>query len=566
MTRGRLLRSPRLLNALVVGMCVSVTALTWFGYSATRKWQRSSELLVQWHADETADLLVTALTRDMRAVQESVLSSADWDRFMLNPPYDVSYVVASAFARYPYPEAFFGGRGGTLTPDDVMFFTRSERPPLWAAEDEEPSRFPVTIRRREAIAERILDRIRSDAAAGRRFSIFEVRLGDHVHQVVTRLLYSDEWREQLDGVFGFTVDLSWVREHYFPELTHEVSRIAGAAPGLTLEVVDQAGIRVASTPDAAGSSDPSSRRPFPIVFFDPLLVAVDQPSDFVQREWFVQVGRAGDPALTAAVRSADRTLILAALSLALGLIMTARAVRASESLSELRAEFVATATHELKTPIAAIRAAGETMASGRVGTSTARQEYAELVVQESRRLSRLVENLLAWSRITDVTDAYVFEPTALATVVPRVCQEFGHQLRSAGFVTQIDVPVDLPLVRADATALGLLLDNLVDNAIRYSPTTRFLRITARPHRDMVTLDVGDQGCGIPADEIEYVTRRFFRGRQMVANGTGLGLAIVKRIVADHGGRLAINSAVNVGTTVSVSLPIVRDHEEADSRC
>jgi signal transduction histidine kinase len=296
-----------------------------------------------------------------------------------------------------------------------------------------------------------------------------------------------------------------------------------------------------------------------MLFFDPLLVAVDQPSDLVRREWFVQVGRTGDPALTAAVHSADRTLILAALSLALGLIMTARATRASESLSELRAEFVATATHELKTPIATIRAAGETMASGRVSTPTARQEYAELVVQESRRLSRLVENLLAWSRITDVTDAYVFEPTALATVVPRVCQEFGHQLRAAGFVTQIDVPADLP-------ALGLLLDNLVDNAIRYSPTTRFLRITARRRGDAVTLDVGDQGCGIPADEIEHVTRRFFRGRQRVANGTGLGLAIVKRIVTDHGGGLAIHSAIRVGTTVSVSLPIARDHEEADSRC
>jgi signal transduction histidine kinase len=565
MTRRRLLRSPRLLNALVVGMCISVTALTWFGYSATRKWQRSSELLVQWHADETADLLVTALTRDMRAVQESVLSSADWDRFMLNPPYDVSYVVASAFARYPYPEAFFGGRG-VVSADDVMFFTRSERPPLWAVDDEAPSRFPVTIGRRKAIAERILDRIRSDASAGRRFSIFEVRLGDHVHQVVTRLLYSDEWREQLDGVFGFTVDLSWVRAHYFPELTNEVARIAGAAPGLTLEVVDQAGVRVASTRDTGGPHGPSSRRPFPILFFDPLLVAVDQPSDLVRREWFVQVGRTDDPALTAAVHSADRTLILAALSLALGLIMTARATRASESLSELRAEFVATATHELKTPIATIRAAGETMASGRVSTPTARQEYAELVVQESRRLSRLVENLLAWSRITDVTDAYVFEPTALATVVPRVCQEFGHQLRAAGFVTQIDVPADLPLVRADATALGLLLDKLVDNAIRYSPTTRFLRITARLRGDVVTLDVSDQGCGIPADEIEHVTRRFFRGRQRVANGTGLGLAIVKRIVTDHGGGLAIHSAMRVGTTVSVSLPIARDHEEADSRC
>ena len=108
-------RSRGLAGVLAAGMCVSISVLSWFGYRAIREWQRSSMLLVERRTDEAADLLVTALTHDMRAVQKSVLPSADWDVFMLTPPYDVSNVAAGAFARYPYPEAFFAGRGTVVT-------------------------------------------------------------------------------------------------------------------------------------------------------------------------------------------------------------------------------------------------------------------------------------------------------------------------------------------------------------------------------------------------------------------------------------------------------------------
>ena len=189
-----------------------------------------------------------------------------------------------------------------------------------------------------------------------------------------------------------------------------------------------------------------------------------------------------------------------------------------------------------------------------------------MVVQEAKRLTRLVDNLLALSRITDVTEVYSFEPLALDALVARAMQDFDHQFREAGFETQVDVSTDLPLIHADRTAMTLLIDNLIDNAIRYSPTTRSLIVSAHRRDDAVVLDVADRGRGIPADEIALVTRKFFRGRHLVSNGSGLGLAIVKRVVSDHGGRLAIRSAVADGTTVSVTLPIARDdEEEADSR-
>jgi len=473
--------------------------------------------------------------------------------------------VASAFARYPYPESFFAARGVPASAT-VIFFTRSNRPPAWAPEEATPNRFPVTAGTAPAVADPIVARIGADAAYGRRFSIFQLPIGGVPHQVIVRLLYHDQFRDQLEGVFGFTVDMTWVRKHYFPELTGQVARIGGTGSGLALAVVDADGKGVAQT-TASTQEGPTSRRTFPMMFFDPLLVVLDPPGDLRWDQWAVRVSAAADPTLEAAIRGADRTLIVAAFaaaSLAIGFVLTARAVRASASLAEMRSEFVATVTHELKTPIATIRAVGDSLASGRVSETGDQREYARLVVQEAKRLTRLVDNLLAMSRITDVADVYSFEALGLDALADTVIEEFRQQLSAVRFDAEVDIPADLPPVRADRTAMTLLLENLIDNAIRYSPATRSLRISARQEgRAVVVLEVADRGRGIPADEIGHVTRKFVRGRHAGSGGSGLGLAIVKRIVSDHGGRLAIHSVINAGTTISVSLPIFEDDEEAD---
>ena len=176
-------------------------------------------------------------------------------------------------------------------------------------------------------------------------------------------------------------------------------------------------------------------------------------------------------------------------------------------------------------------------------------------IREATRLSRLVDNLLAYARITDVADAYSFEPVMLEAVVDRSLQEFEPHLTHEGFELHVELPEDLPPVKADPTALGLMLNNLVDNAIRYSRGTRWLQIAAHRENGAVVLEVSDRGMGIPEDEIERVTRKFFRGSQSNAGGSGLGLAIVDRIVADHSGTLAIRSIVGQGTTVAVTLPV-----------
>jgi signal transduction histidine kinase len=261
-------------------------------------------------------------------------------------------------------------------------------------------------------------------------------------------------------------------------------------------------------------------------------------------------------------------------------VLTARAVRESERLTELRSEFVSTVTHELKTPIATIRAAGDTIVRGRITSAEGLRQYAELVVQEAKRLGRLVDNLLAYARITDVTELYHFDAIDVRALVDDAAQEFGAQLTTDKFDVVIEIPPDLPQVWGDPAALKLVLRNLIDNAIRYSGQSRWLRIaadtTAAADGPRVAIAVSDRGIGIPEDELDQVTRRFFRGRRTTAGsatpevagpdagsggsataGSGLGLAIVQRIIEAHGGRVAAASeGAGLGSTFRVFLPAV----------
>jgi signal transduction histidine kinase len=541
---------------LAAGVCLSIGLLTWYGYRAIAGWERSSAQLAERRASEIADLLLTTLSRDVRGVQSSVLASPYFDSVTLDAPYGVAKLVATAFARYPYPESFFAWRG-VGDASRVLWFNRAERRPAWMPGDATEARFPVAIDRAPAASAALLDRIRQDAALGRRFSIFETRLGDHAYQVVVRLLYRDTYSEELDGAFGFTVNLDWVRLNYLPELTRQVARIGrSTGVGFTLAVLDGQGNLIAGESSEL-MRRATTRRSFPLMFFDPWIVMLDQPKDLSRDVWTVLVRTDNDPTLVAAL-GANRTLIVAAIAagtLAVGLVLTARVARASATLAEIRSDFVANVTHELKTPISTIRAAGDTLVRGSVSGKEESREYGHLVVQEAKRLTRLVENLLAYARVTDVAQHYGFEALDLGALVAGVRREFQAQLTAAGFELDLDLPADLPAVLGDPAALRLALENLVDNAIRYSGTQRSLRIAARRQDGGVRLEVTDRGIGIPDDEIAHVTRRFYRGRTAPSGGSGLGLAIVSRIIEAHGGTLGIRTQVGAGTTVSLTLRV-----------
>lgn len=528
-----------------------IAALAWFGYRAAQEWQRSSALLVERRTVEVANTLATALTRDMRSVQTSVLDAREWETTFMKSPYDVIDLVAGAFARYPYPEVFFGWES---TSPSGIFFGRSERLPAWLAATHTGSPYPVQVVTNDVIARQLRARIDKDVALRRGHAIFEMDIADHRYQVIARPMYSNE-----RGIGGFAVlvNLEWAEGNYFAAIAAQVARIAGAGEGMVSTILDERGHPLPGLP-TSGAEPPVQQRTFPVAFFDPMLTALNPPLDLPLRNWTIHISAAADPTLALAARGARRTLIViaaAAVALALGLFVTTRAAQAVANVSEMRSDFVSTVTHELKTPVQVIRSVGETLARGRVANGDRLQEYAQLLVQEGFRLSRLIDNLLAYSRVTDVAQLYAFEPQHPRELVTEAVRGFHRLLKDGGFELRVDVPETLPLVNADRTSIVLALDNLIDNAMRYSGTSREMSIVGRALNGHIEIAVGDRGVGIATDELERVKGRFARGRSAQGHGSGLGLAIVNRIVSDHGGVLRIESVKNAGTTATVTLPL-----------
>ena len=205
-------------------ICCGIAALAWFGYRAAREWQRSSALLVERRANEIATTLVTALTRDMRAVQTSILDAREWDTTLELSRSNLIDLVAGAFARYPYPEEFFSWQ--SEVPGGV-FFARSERLPRWLAAPDVGRQYPVKTLNNASIGTRLRERIEQDVAQRRTHSIFEMEIDGHRYQVVARPMYAHD-RSGAVGGFAVLVNLDWTEANYL----RRSPRRSRASPGL----------------------------------------------------------------------------------------------------------------------------------------------------------------------------------------------------------------------------------------------------------------------------------------------------------------------------------------------
>jgi two-component system phosphate regulon sensor histidine kinase PhoR len=225
----------------------------------------------------------------------------------------------------------------------------------------------------------------------------------------------------------------------------------------------------------------------------------------------------------------------------------------------MKSDFVAAVTHELKTPVATIRLVGDTLSNGRYTSPKTVQEYAGLLSVEAARLGSSIDNLLTYARYSSSAAA---SATELADVEPADLVEDALQglrpvLDNLEFDLVIDVPPDLPQIRVDRPAMIQALDNIVDNAIKYSTTEKHLTVSGTACAKSVTLTVRDRGTGIARKDLSRVFERFYRGGNVTVSGSGLGLPIAKRIVESHGGRIEVRSAVGAGTEVDVTLPAGR---------
>jgi two-component system, OmpR family, phosphate regulon sensor histidine kinase PhoR len=331
----------------------------------------------------------------------------------------------------------------------------------------------------------------------------------------------------------------------------------------------------AATPSRANVVDGDGR----IIFGPPLrsgefTVAVPFPTTLYG--WRVQVSPSASDELTARVQNrATLELVMVVLSCAVIMLGVATILLAAERqrrISALKSEFVANVSHELKTPLALVRMFGEMLQSGRVASDEKRQEYLDIIVSESERLSALIENVLDFAKVEKGRQAYDFADGDVGEAVAKAVNVYRYRAEREGVELATDIEPSLPRTHIDDRAIQLAVINLIDNALKYAPgsevvTVRVGRESGRGVRglsgqSMVVVRVVDRGPGVPNEERERIFDRFVRGASARAatqdrpiRGSGIGLALVKHIAESHGGRAWVEDVRGAGATFAVSIPV-----------
>jgi signal transduction histidine kinase len=235
-----------------------------------------------------------------------------------------------------------------------------------------------------------------------------------------------------------------------------------------------------------------------------------------------------------------------------------RDVNREVQMAEMRSHFVASVSHELKTPLTAIRMFAETLVMGRAGGEQQTSEYLRTIVNESERLSRLVDNVLDFSRIEQGNKVYRMQPTCLADVVRSAARTMQYPLSQLGFSLTVIIDETIPSLQANADALEQAVLNLLANAMKYSGSARQIEMRAGRSGDEAFIDIVDHGLGISREDQSRIFDKFYRVRSAETDpiaGTGLGLTLALHIVEAHKGQVRVTSEVGHGSTFSVRIPM-----------
>jgi signal transduction histidine kinase len=375
---------------------------------------------------------------------------------------------------------------------------------------------------------------------------------DPNHRIVLRPITDDE--AHVVGVAGMILDEKYFRETLLPrvideQITHFFS--PETRGDFTVRVRDAEGEVVVALGEEAGDgteipSEDTVMEPFPFVFSDWTVGLTGHgrsPEELARKSFWLNLTLAG----------------ILVLAVAGGLVAALLAANRAVRLSEMKSDFVSNVSHELRTPLSSIRVFGEFLKAGRAEDPETVRRYGRHIEAESRRLSRLIDNILEFSRIESGSREYRFAPADIEEIVLAAVEAFRVRFREAGFTIDYEGPEgELPALRMDPDAIGQVLYNLLDNAVKYSGESRWIGVTLAAEDGTVLCSVRDRGIGIPRAEQGKVFERFHRaGTSLVhdVKGSGLGLSIVDHVVRAHGGSVNLTSEPGEGTVVSVRLPV-----------
>ena len=480
---------------LAACLVVATAAMLWFGFRATREWQRSTTQAADIRARNLLMVLSAALEREMKDAQARVLLPFNRAVLSTSLPEGLSKRLGEGLASHPYVESFFVCTIPPTGNATTYVFSRRDRRPAWSL-SEDSGNDDVLIARDPAAIAPLVTRARGQAPTGARFVTFEDRIGNGNYQVIAHLLYLGDVGIRLFGTVGYTVNLDWVRAYYFRDFIREMHAVI-EDPALEIEITDDQGRDVAVTQAKLEAGAPS--RTFPLLFADPAVVSRAESGSEVP-QWTVRASVTHDAALAAASRGAARTLALlavAGLIAIVALALTLRAARAAAELATLQSEFVSAVSHEMKTPLSLITLASDTLASGRYQSSKTIRDYGAMLAHEAHQLTRLIDNVLCYARLHDSGAPSTAEPIDILDLVEESVNRFRLQLNALAFDVQLQLPLEMPAVNGDRIMLQHALDNVIDNAVKHGEAGRQLLVKVDSDNGWVRIQVSDARTGHP---------------------------------------------------------------------
>jgi signal transduction histidine kinase len=255
-------------------------------------------------------------------------------------------------------------------------------------------------------------------------------------------------------------------------------------------------------------------------------------------------------------QSVVTALALLALVIVVGSYLSVRATTREIEAAQLKSDFVAAVSHEFRTPLTLLRQFSDLLADGRVSSEQERRHYYAALQRGTRRLTRLVEDLLDFGRMEAGSRDFALRPVAARSWFIALTAEFQEEVRNKGYtlVVSWNAPDDA-VIQAEESALGRALWNLMDNAVKYSPDFPQIWVSADIEDGRLVVRVRDRGIGVSAANQRAIFRKFVRASSSGVHGTGLGLAIVEQIVLAHGGEIGVDSTLGEGSTFSIHLPV-----------
>jgi len=254
------------------------------------------------------------------------------------------------------------------------------------------------------------------------------------------------------------------------------------------------------------------------------------------------------------------TGILLLLSFSMGLIVVS--ARRAQRLARLQIDFVAGISHELRTPLAVICSAGDNLAEGITeGSRDSTRKYGDLIRSEGRKLAGMVDQTLQFAGIQRGRHPYNIRPESINRIAAVALKQAKPVIEEAGFSVEKSLAAGLPSIKADAAALSRAVQNLIQNAVKYSGESRRLAIrtfkTEAKRGTEVVLAVEDEGLGIAGEDLPHIFEPFYRGsaaQNSHIRGTGLGLFIAREAVVSMGGNMDVKTAPGKGSTFAIHFP------------